>query len=48
MPAASPPAPSSADKKAGKPATPGAAGKPVQKKKRASDDDVDLSEMFGD
>lgn len=48
MPAASPPAPSSADKKSGKPAVPGAAGKPAQKKKRASDDDVDLAEMFGD
>ena len=48
MPAASPPAPSSADKKSGKPAGPGAAGKPAPKKKRSSDDDVDLAEMFGD
>jgi serine/threonine protein kinase len=50
MPAASGPASAmpASDKKAGKPAAPGAAGKPVQKKKRASDDDVDLAEMFGD
>ncbi len=48
MPAASGPSPAAADKKSSKPATPGAAGKPVQKKKRAADDDVDLSEMFGD
>jgi serine/threonine protein kinase len=48
MPAASPSVPSSADKKSGKPATPGAAGKPAPKKKRSSDDDVDLAEMFGD
>ena len=48
MPAASGPAPSSADKKSGKPTSPGAAGKPAMKKKRTSDDDVDLAEMFGD
>lgn len=48
MPAASPTVPSLADKKSGKPATPGAAGKPAPKKKRSSDDDVDLAEMFGD
>jgi serine/threonine protein kinase len=48
MPAASGPTPSSADKKSGKPVSPGAAGKPAQKKKRSPDDDVDLAEMFGD
>jgi serine/threonine protein kinase len=48
MPAASPSAPSSADKKSGKPAAPGSTGKPAPRKKRASDDDVDLAEMFGD
>jgi serine/threonine protein kinase len=48
MPAASPSTLSSADKKSGKPTTPGSAGKPAPGKKRSSDDDVDLSEMFGD
>lgn len=50
MPAASGPAVANSEleRKAGKTAVPGAAGKPAQKKKRASDDDVDLSEMFGD
>lgn len=48
MPAASPSSPSSADKNSGKPTTPGSAGKPAPRKKRSSDDDVDLAEMFGD
>ena len=50
MPAASGPVSetSASDKKVGKPAASGTVGKPAQKKKRASDDDVDLSEMFGD
>jgi hypothetical protein len=48
MPAASPSTPPSADKKSGKPTTPGSAAKPAPRKKRSSDDDVDLAEMFGD